>query len=175
MDVSQPSMRLAVDIVSESGEAIMTVLADRYRADVQKAGYGDGHYGFAVQSSKLRAIRRPRFFCGQPRVELRPPSRPAAAGAKTWERASLLLHLDGHPTGPRLAGWAMDRDRLGERRRLQLRAGSRFLAVQRATLFRPDSMAAGGDGFHGFWMPLPPDTNNLYIDDMTTGLEFRIS
>lgn len=171
-----PTSRLIVEAVGEHGEPIARVLADRYRADVHKAGYGDGHHGFAIRYDDLLAAGKARFLCGRSRIEL-----PGAAyilgkqGAKTFERASYVLHLDRLPGGPSLTGWAVDRRNPGERRQLRLRAGRQPLAEQRATLFRPDSVERNSDGFHGFSLPLPSDTGGLFVDDLATGLEFRIS
>jgi hypothetical protein len=176
MDVIEPSTRLTIEVVGQAGEVIVRVLADRYRADVQKAGHGDGHYGFAVPSRKLGPDRNARFFCGEPSVELnRLPPVPDVSRTRTFERGGVLLHLDYHLAGPSVAGWALNRNRIDDRRQLVLRAGKRPLSAQRATLFRPDSMQHGGDGFSGFCLPLPTDTADLFIDDVASGLEFRIS
>ena len=180
LDPAAPTSRLIVEAVGEKGQLIARVLADRYRADVHKAGYGDGHHGFAVRFDDLIAPGKARFLCRRSNIELPGELRcavsvPGKHGTRTIERAGYFLHLDRLPGGSCLTGWAVDRRSPDERRQLRLRAGRRPLAVQRATLFRPDSIERNSDGFHGFSLPLPSDTGGLYVDDMASGLEFRIS
>ena len=80
MNVRQPSSRLTIEVVDARGDVIARTLADRYRADVARAGHGDGYCGFAVACSRLEAAGVPRFFCAEPRAELKsaPPADPAA-------------------------------------------------------------------------------------------------
>ncbi len=177
MDLAKPTSRLVVEVADESGEVIARLLADRYRADVQKAGYGDGHHGFAMQIVSPDAIGKARFFCGRPLTELsRPklvPGRPTTR--TTFEHADYVLCLDQGLAAPCLTGWAIDRRHPEERRKLRLRAGRQPLAEQKATLFRPDSIERGSDGFHGFSLPLPSNTDHLFVEDLAGGLDFRIS
>ena len=176
MDLAKPTSRLVVQVADESGEVIARLLADRYRADVQKAGYGDGHHGFAMQVVSPDAIGKARFFCGQPLTELsRPKPVPKNPRARIFERGDYTLCLDQLSAGLSLTGWAIDRNHPEERRKIRLRAGRQALAEQRATLFRLDSIERGGDGFHGFTLPLPSDIENLFVEDLAGGLEFRIS
>lgn len=176
LDPAAPTSRLIVEAVGEQGQPIARVLADRYRADLHKAGYGDGHYGFAVRYDDLTAAGKARFLCGRARIELPgAASIPGRQGARTFERAGYVLHLDHKPGGPCLTGWAVDRRNPEIRRQLRLRTGRQPLAEQRATLFRPDSIDRNSDGFYGFSLPLPSDTGGLFVDDLASGLEFRIS
>lgn len=176
MDLAEPTSRLIVQVVDDSGETIARLLADRYRADVQKAGYGDGHHGFAMQVVGPRTIAKARFFCGQPITELPQPKLvPGNPDTRILERADYVLCLDQGPARPCLTGWAVDRRHPEERRTLRLRTGQQPLAEQRATLFRPDSIERGSDGFHGFSLPLPSNTDRLFVEDLAGGLEFRIS
>jgi hypothetical protein len=171
--MAQPTSRLVVHVTDPSGGIVTSTLADRYRADVQKAGYGDGYYGFAVPASKLDAGAR--FFCGRLRTELS-ATKPDTGDSRsvTLERAAYVLHLDERLGGSCLTGWALDRLDHRERRQLRLRADGRPLVTQTATLFRPDSIDRGGDGFHGFSFPLLPHAGHLVVDDLASGLEFQI-
>lgn len=174
IDLAEPTSRLAIRMVAPSGDLIAHALADRYRADVQKAGYGDGHCGFAVPVSSLPVVETARFLCGKLGTELPRPSAGTPAH-RTYDRVGYVLYLDQRPTGPSLTGWAIDRQHPEERRLIRLRAGRQTLAEQRATLYRRDSMEANSDGFHGFSLPLPSRTGRLFIDDLASGLEFGIS
>ena len=175
-DKADPTSRLSIRMVDAAGRVIAEALADRYRADVQKAGYGDGHYGFAVPVSDPALVATARFLCGRTGAELpRPRPNTGKPAGRTFNRGGYVLRVDQHPAGPALTGWAIDRHHPEERRLLRLRAGRRTLAEQRASLYRGDCTEANGDGFHGFSLPLSPHTGSLFVDDLASGLEFRIS
>jgi hypothetical protein len=175
IDLEEPASRLTVRMVAPSGRLIAQGLADHYRADVQKAGYGDGHYGFALPAADAHGIEAARFLCGRLGTELpRPGSRPAR-GAKIFRHGGYVLCLDRAAAGPVLTGWAVDRHHPDERRVIRLRAEGQPFAVQRATLFRRDSIERGSDGFHGFSLPWPSDRRPQFVDDLASGLQFRIS
>lgn len=175
MDLAEPTSRLTVRMLDPSGRMIAQGLADHYRADVQKAGYGDGHYGFALPVGGAHGIEAAKFSCGEPSVELPQSSSKPRRGAKIFRRGGYILCLDGAAAGPVLTGWAVDRHRPEERRVIRLRADGQSLAEQRATLFRRDSIETGSDGFHGFSLPRPPHRSPQFVDDLASGLEFRIS
>ena len=175
-DLAEPTSRLSIRMVDASGGVIAHVLADRYRADVQKAGYGDGHYGFAVPISDLAVVETARFLCGRLGAELpKPGSNTGHIASRTFVRGGYVLCLDQRPTGPSLTGWAIDRHHPQERRIIRLRAGQQTLAEQRATLYRRDSVEGSSDGFHGFSLPVPANTGALFLVDLASGLEFGIS
>jgi len=44
-------MRVAVELELD-GKTVQRVVADTFRPDVQRAGYGDGRYGFAFEIGK---------------------------------------------------------------------------------------------------------------------------
>lgn len=175
MDLDQPTFRLTVRMVDASGRVIADGLADRYRADVQKAGYGDGHHGFALPAADAHLVEGARFLCGERSTELPRPNTKAGRRPRTFRRERYVLCLDQSATGPVLTGWAVDRHHPEERRLVRLRADGQALAIQRATLYRPDSIDGGSDGFHGFSLPLPPHAGRLFVDDLASGLAFRIS
>jgi hypothetical protein len=176
IDLTEPSSRLIIQVVDESDKVIAELLADRYRADVQKAGYGDGHHGFAMPAVGPRDMEKKRFLCGKPLTELSQPNFvPVSSGARLFERADYILCHDRISASPHFTGWALDRNHPEQRRNLRLRTGHQTLAERRATLFRSDSLERGGDGFHGFSLPLPSNTDHLFIEDLAGGLEFRIS
>lgn len=175
MDADKPGSRLMVRMVDASGAVIAHGLADRYRADVQKAGYGDGYYGFALPVAGAEAVRSARFVCGSTGTELPKPSPGHRRAAKTIQKGSYTLYLDGAAAGPVLTGWAVDRHCPKERRLLCLRADRKLLGEQRATLYRPDAIDAGSDGFHGFCLPLPRPGSDLLLEDVVSGLAFGIA
>jgi len=174
MDLDEPTSRLTVRMVDASGRVIARGLADRYRADVQKAGYGDGYYGFALPAAP-HILEVARFLCGGRSTELPRPNSKRGRRPKTFQRDGYVLCLDPGTAGSVLTGWAIDRHHPEERRLIRLRADRQSLAVQRATLYRRDSLDGGSDGFHGFSLPLPPHGGPLFVDDLANGFEFRIS
>lgn len=175
-DPGAPTSRLIVRMVDATGAVIARGLADRYRADVHKAGHGDGHYGFALPVSDPRVLGTARFLCGPLGAELpRPGHGNGGAGARIFAHAGLMIRLDQPPGSAALSGWAIDRANPAERRVIRLRAERQTIAEQRATLFRPDSIEAGSDGFHGFSLALVRQTAPLFLDDLASGREFRIA
>lgn len=169
-DRSRPGLRLTVRAISESGHTVQ-VLADRYRADVHKSGYGDGHYGFAVPISLLGRFESTRFVCEPSGVKLHAAN---TVLPLVFRRGTFILHLDQPIPGARLTGWAMDRADLNRRCRLKVFAAGREIANLRATLFRPEAVAQGGDGLCGFSVQVPPESRNLIIVDLHTHCSIRI-
>ena len=170
------SSRPWVEAVDERGETVGRGLADRYRADVQRAGYGDGHYGFAISCNDVGLVDRLRISCGEASIEWRKPRlRPRSLKPRTFETGGHILHLDCVPAMGRLTGWALERREPGERRLLRLLTGQQLIAEQRATLFRRDCVAVGLDGFHGFSLPLPRSIGSVTMMDVASGVEFRIT
>jgi hypothetical protein len=174
IDLAEPCARLTIEVVDSGGSLVARTLADRYRADVARAGHGDGYCGFAVACSRLEAVRAPRFLCAGLRTELKSAPSLDTPQPRRFERSGVLLHLDDQPRGGHATGWMAHRQRPAERRQLGLRAGDRLIARQRATLFRPDSLAEGFDGFQGFLLTMPTDGRPLLVEDLATGVAFRI-
>jgi hypothetical protein len=171
---SCPTLRLTVEAVSLSG-ASARALADRYRADVHKAGHGDGYSGFAISLGRLDDLVGLKVFCCDPRVELRPATRSRVDFQPLIiRRQTYVLHLDRRPPGAPLTGWATDWDCPERHRLLQLHSGARILAQRRATLFRNDIGAARSDGFLGFWLP-PPTGPDVTITDVANGVTVPVS
>jgi hypothetical protein len=156
MDRREPRRRLVVTLEGCPGGPV-AVAADRYRADLQRAGVGDGYNGFAVPLA--RPWPRLRLFAGSPPIELRgcgtdPPS---PDPQRLHRSGSFALYLDNADPRSGISGWARDRDRPRERQTLRLCDGTgRILAEQRATHHRFDLEGADCDGFHGFaFLPIP--------------------
>lgn len=174
-DLDEPVSRLTIRMMDTSGMVIARGVADRYRADVQKAGYGDGYYGFALPASDAEMARAARFVCEKDGIGLPSPLLGREGALKTFRRGSYILCLDKSGAEPTLAGWALDRNQPKERRLLCLRTERNILGEQRATLYRPDSIDGQGDGFHGFCLPVPRYSGALFLEDVVSGLAFRIA
>jgi hypothetical protein len=178
LDRAAPLRRLTVEVQVPNGKQV-TLLADRYRADVHQNGLGDGYCGFSVPLQHLGASGPVRVACTDPRVELGAidvsRSRPATPAPMVFEQGACVLTVD-MPIGLKhISGWAANRTCPTSRRMLRLRVNGRTLAQQRATLFRSDAAAFLADGYHGFWLSLPTTTvRKLYLDDIDTGLAFLI-
>ena len=142
-------------VLETVGEA-RTQVADRYRADVQAAGRGDGAYGFSLPLSAFpaRAEVACRWSDGTPL-----PGSPWREGLVTVGRTRtvgwLTLHED--VAGQGLAsGWAVDRRDPFRRLSLEATVNGRVVASGRACLYRASALGEGGDGFHGYAFPVPP-------------------
>jgi hypothetical protein len=128
----------------------LPVCASRFRADVQKAGHGDGYCGFADAADRFRGARQVRCIWADSGLELpgspRPLHQPEAPPLR-FERGPLVAVVDAAlPGSDMLSGYAMD---LGQPFRRVLAGAGEGQAMQ-ACLFRADSLGSGGDGFHGF-------------------------
>jgi hypothetical protein len=179
LDRRAPFRRLTVEVEGSSGTRV-SVLADRYRADLHQAGLGDGYSGFSVPLQCLGNSGPVRVSCIDPAVELGAIdlSRPASATAPlpmVFAQGPCLLAID-MPPGPRhISGWAADRACSTSRRVLRLRGDGRILAEQRATLFRPEAAQAPRDGYHGFWFSVPAARpTKLVLEDIEAGLAFPV-
>lgn len=176
LDRGSPGRRLSVAVtVSTRGPTL--VVADRYRADLQQSGYGDGHYGFSapVGHAPLEAIAvhviSERPFVSLPCVtETR--RLPKAHGA---ELGSLRLQIDDVTQRGHVSGWVWNRERPTHRSVLQLILGGSVRQTRRATLYRKELVAEGGDGYHGFHFPLPAGSGGrLTLREVAVGQHFRI-
>lgn len=170
IDLQIPNSFVMVYFETAGGVRVGQVIADRYRADVHKQGFGDGYCGFAVPARHFDPLARIRFFCGHPPHELgRLSLRAARPRATHFRRGHFVLRLDRRPAAAGLTGWVLNRHDLQQRRRLLLCANGQILATQTATLFREDSLAEGGDGLHGFSLPPVETASPLTIVDASTG------
>jgi len=176
IDLQAPNSVVMVSFETSRGVRVGQVIADRYRADVHKQGFGDGYCGFAVPAEHFDPSARIRFFCGRPRHELgRFSFRTAGPGANRFTRGHFVLRLDRRPATAGLTGWVLSRQDLHQRRRLLLCANGQILATQTATLFREDSLAEGGDGLHGFSLPPVDASSQLTIIDASTGTAISLN
>lgn len=152
----------------------LVTIADRYRADVQKAGVGDGHYGFSLPIPGSGIIGRVYVMQGRFAVELplTPSVPPPGNSAQKHRAASYELQIDSLFPG-RISGWALDTARPEFRRNLQLYCNGRFIGRQRATLYRAEVVDGRRDGYHGFCFPLPAgQIASLTIEDVALDASF---
>jgi hypothetical protein len=149
-------------------------VADRYRADVHKSGWGDGYSGFAIPLDRLGDTAGLRVFCCHPRAEL-PGSTtlPKGGRAVVVQRHSYMLHLDDRLPGTPLTGWAVDWNCPDRRRLLQLQSAAGSVVRRRATLFREDIRNSRSDGYLGF--VLPPPAGRATITDLANGVSIQVS
>jgi hypothetical protein len=129
------------------------ITADRHRADVQRAGYGDGYCGFRVEMKPFLEARHVECRWLESNDQLpgspRHVERPAAPLVR--DRGSMWVGLDAPLRGDvRISGFVVDSRQPYRRARLGLFRGSVLLAVQRACLYRGEAASYGGDGFNGF-------------------------
>jgi len=173
-DPARPIERLVVEAVSLSGSRVQA-LADRYRADVHKAGWGDGYSGFAIPADRLGDTEGLRIFCCHPRVELPGPTTgPQSRHPIHAQRQSYMLHLDDRRPGAPLTGWAVDWDCPDRRRLLQFQGGTGNVIRQRATLFRAEMRSSRSDGYLGFALP-PLAGRRVTITDLANGVSIQVS
>jgi hypothetical protein len=173
-DPAHPTERIVVEAVSLSGARVPAV-ADRYRADVHKSGWGDGYSGFAIPVDRLGDAEGLRIFCCHPSAELPGPATgPKAGRPLRAQRQSYMLHLDDRRPGAPLTGWAVDWDCPDRRRLLQFQGEAGNVVRQRATLFRADMRSSRSDGYLGFSLPAPSG-RGATITDLANGVSIRVS
>jgi len=156
----QPDVEAARVRLSGGGQCL-TLVADRYRADVQVAGHGDGYCGFAVELDRFAAdtgqVRcvwddTGHALAGSP-WNARPDGHSPAPRLITHGRVQ--VRIDPLPPGlGSVTGWALDLDNPFARLTLGLDRGGEALASGRACRFNADALSLAGDGFHGFCLPL---------------------
>jgi len=171
---SMPQRRLAVELIGGTGLKL-SVLADRYRADVHQAGLGDGHYGFSIPTRRLAGQTSIRVVTTQPqivlgRVDLSAPVLDLAVPG-FFQCASYSLKIDQPISGSLLTGWAFSQSEGYRRHILSLRVGENIVERRRATLYRRELVNEHCDGYHGFAFPLPErPTRSVALEDGETGL-----
>jgi len=137
----------------EAGDLVLAVDADRYRADVHRAGHGDGACGFALPVHRLGAAELCRVFDDAGGAEL--PGSPVRLAVThrpvlDLDADDLAFRLDGARPAAGLTGFVVDRAEPTRRPRLGLTSGGRLLAGTGSTLWRADAEALAPDGLRGF-------------------------
>lgn len=176
-DRTSPRHRLTVAAWDPSGRQRL-VLADRYRADVQQSGHGDGYCGFVLPLAQSSDVEGVRVVSTRPAVELTfvPNLRGTEAAApKVFTVGAYTLQVDMPPIPGQISGWAVDRQRPQDRRALRLCADGHAIRRQRATLYRGDVADGFCDGYHGFLFTLPGSSmQSLALEDVGMSAMFRI-
>jgi hypothetical protein len=176
-DRADPGHRLTVAVWDRTGRQV-SALADRYRADVQQGGHGDGYYGFVVPLRELVDVAAVRVVSMQPEVELSHVSSVPGtdiADPQDLTAGSYVLRVDRLTKHGHISGWAVDTLRPQFRRALKLHADGRLVGQQRATLYRAEAVNGVCDGYHGFLFARPGDlTVPWTLEDVGMGSIFRI-
>jgi hypothetical protein len=152
-----PERALEVTLATTSG-ARLTILADRFRADLQAAALGDGWHGFSAPLAALPGAEG-GADCSWSDTGRALPGSPWSAparAARSFRAGRVTLTFDPpFPGDPRLAGHARDRLEPLRRLRLQARCAGGFVSTTTASLHRGRRRGEAGDGFHGFVLALP--------------------
>ena len=153
-DPTDPDVPLQVTLVC-GGEASGVTLADRYRADVQAAGHGEGCCGFTfrIDPEKMHDARVLWRDTGEALPgRLRPPRRDRSLRRRF---GTFSVRVDWPAAGEGvLSGYALRRRAPRRRLEVGLRTDGAPATAGRATRWRPDALGQGGDGFHGFRLSL---------------------
>jgi len=150
-----PGRVLAVTLTTP--QSAVTVRADRYRGDLQKAGLADGCYGFAVAVDDLPGYRL-GVKCTWNDLDLplpgspwRPPENPGA----TFVCGAVRLRVDAPTPGDlRLTGYVFDVSEPLHRIRIGLVRDGQLADSAVASLYRKLDDDGAGDAFHGFVLSL---------------------
>lgn len=176
LDRDNPGRRLSVAVTGSTRFPVV-VVADRYRADLQQHGYGDGHYGFSAPIGHVptEAIAV-HVISERPSVSL-----PCVKGTRRFPNAhsvefgSQTLQIDDVTQRGHVSGWAWNRERPTHRCVLQLILDGLVQQTRRATLYRKELVTKGCDGYHGFHFAVPAGSGGrLILRDVTVGRQFRI-
>jgi hypothetical protein len=177
-DPHHPGRRLTVAIDLPNGQTC-TVLADRYRADLQRHGYGDGHYGFSFPAFPDVGAQIAAHVISQ--GDAIPLQRAAAATsgtesaiAQTFHAATGRLHIDDPACRDHVSGWARHDTQPESRVTIQIKLDGKVVQMRRATLFRPELVSTSCDGFHGFVIPLPVHSPSAICEVIAFGDAFEL-
>lgn len=148
----------AFEVTLATSEASVTVRADRFRADLQRAGLSEGCYGFSVSTSEL-PLYRFGVTCTWTDLGLPLPgspwSAPVSPGA-TFVRGKVRLRVDTPLLGDkRLTGYAFDIAQPLLRIRMGAVCAGEVRDTAVASLYRSQDADDIGDGYHGFILSLP--------------------
>ena len=171
MLVRAPEIRLSIGY--DRGEGFRALArADRYRADLERAGRGDGHLGFLLPplspGADVMAVGGGECATLSWNRDGFRRSQPPRAGRE----GSLSFALDAqHIDGWRVSGWALDRSEPTRRVIVELRSGGTTLAGSRASLFRPELAEAGEDPYRGFAL----STSTRPVDLVEAGTGRRLA
>jgi len=168
-----PRHRLTVAVRDRSGRR-RVALADRYRADVQRCGHGDGHYGFSLLTGGLDDTSAVEVTAHGATTQL-----PIAYGddltipPHIFTSGPYTLCADRGATAHFVSGWAVDVRFPLRRRTLRLLSGDHVVGQQRATLYRREVANAVCDGYYGFLFPCPLRSLTApVLQDVETGALF---
>lgn len=147
----RPEERQSVELIGDQG-ARVSVIADRYRADLWRAGFGDGHYGFAVPLGILDRVKSLRASVkGSGKSLAGGPILIQADGTQHLASFNdVALHIDQVQRRGALTGWIVDKRNPVRRVDLAIQYRGQALAQTRATRFRSDIDFGGFDTLHGF-------------------------
>lgn len=177
VDRRHPQNRVVVTLRSDEGWRTNNS-ADHYRADLYRAGLGDGHHGFSVPLPELPPSTF-QAFVTETGTALKGRLRagePAPNGRLNITRSALLF-VDEPTRGRFITGWLVDPTDAWRRPVLTLSVNGKPVARDRATRFRPDSRERGMDGLHGFmltWATAVSGTAALVDEDGTVLTSFRV-
>ncbi len=148
-DPGRPGRRITVQVFS-GADLIGAGVADRFRADLQAAGVGDGCHAFDV------AIP-PALLDGKEHlISVRAKSGPPLSQSPRLLKPSFQGVLD-RPEGSILEGWAWNPYAPHEKLKVEILGNQTLLATIHASLYRADlEEAEVGDGRHAFRFELPP-------------------
>jgi hypothetical protein len=139
-----------------SGGLTRTVRADRFRADLQAAGAGDGYFGFSIPAAWLPGAALGASCLWTDLGVALPGSPWDPSRTRRFRAGALLAAFDRPPAGdPRLSGWVRDRRAPLRRVRLAARVAGEEVSGAVACLYRRGSSRGRGDDFHGFVLALP--------------------
>lgn len=147
-----PEDRVMVEVVMD-GKVVGSTLADRYRADLHKAGLGSGRHGFAFQAPDGVVLHPDRVVV-----------RRAADGAAIRNVPERVRGSLDSVAAARIEGWMLSLDDPDEPVLVQVMMDGVAVGQALADRYRPDLHAAGlGNGRHGFVFE-PPEGMLLHPD-----------
>jgi hypothetical protein len=148
----------ALDVTLATSDNAVTVRADRFRADLQRAGLAEGCYGFSVAAADLPGYRV-GVNCVWADLGLALPGSPWSAPVnpgKTFTHGKVRLRVDTPLSGDRrLTGYVFDAAEPLHRVKLGAICEGALRDAVVASLYRSLDGDEAGDGFHGFNLSLP--------------------
>ncbi|MEM4177979.1 MAG: glycoside hydrolase family 99-like domain-containing protein [Nitrososphaeria archaeon] len=152
LDNRNPERKLKVAIYLE-GELLGEGIADQYREDLKKEGFGDGRFGFKIDLPKSL------FDRGGQTKEFQLKVNGMTIDTKEFVVPEIKPRFQGNLDiieDLSIIGWAWDRENPEKKLKVSIYVNGEFVGEGVANQYRKDLEEAGiGDGMHGFRVELP--------------------
>lgn len=139
---NQPQERLKVTI-SIDGKVEAFVIAEKYRKDIQQLGYGDGYYGFEVETPKTLYDFHPHTIEAFVEDSISLKTNISQPFQYKLNRPEYKGRIDGISANRSIQGWALDLNNPYRLLTVEILDGNKVVAIAKCNQERPDVKKAG--------------------------------